>query len=288
MRKYGYFFAVIFLLLPLSLLAENKDKKEDDGLRPQIQIINLLNNLELTSEQEGLILDKAIKAQALRNDTKDKISELNNNQLENYKIIKDEVGSGKVVIDKQAANSFRNAKKESELILSDADKKIEDFCSAIESRLEPFQLSALDSYKPCIIPILQKGRIGQSDPSTGVDKVLEKVRNATEANYAKNRDRFVDGLVEKVKAKAAGKAEFDEVKIRNTVLETFEEVRSLDSAHFLVNREAIACKLADDIFPVKNDLTRQQKIKRFLLSEQIIPVLKEKLEKEKTAKENKD
>jgi len=69
----------------------------------------------------------------------------------------------------------------------------------------------------------------------------------------------------------------EEAALQRKVLEAFEEVRRMDAADFALRKDALADKLAGELMPEKHGLSRSQKIKTFLLSENVIALLEERL-----------
>ncbi len=257
--------------------AEEKNFQEVKDVQKDIQIINLLNNLDLRKEQIKFIIEKAREANDIREDALDKISACKSDMLDACSQIKQEVEAGKVIVGKEEKEAFSRMKHRMEYITKDAEVKIDRLAEEIEANLEQFQLMALDSYKPCIIPIMSKGRIGQSDASAGITKILEKVKSAPDLRYSRAEDKLVERLLEMAKNKAPGDYELNETKARQDILETFQEVRKMNEVDFQIQKSALAEELRNKVFPEKIALDRVEKIKRFLLSENVISVLEKRL-----------
>ena len=249
--------------------------REINSMRNDIQIINLLNGLDLTKEQKNFIVSRALEVKDLRQAEADEISVYEADALKAYGAIKTTVASGRVTVEKEDAKRFLEVKDKSESITKDAQVKIDKIADEVEAKLEKFQLAALDDYKPCIIPRISQGRIGQAEDNAPLLKILERVEAAPDARYAaKLKDRAAESIVKEVKKKTPAGIQVDEAAVNAEVLKTFGAVRNMDKTDFLIKKETIAQELYDKIFPATTPMTRKQKIKRFLLSENIIDILK--------------
>jgi len=283
MRTKNIIFLIIALLgLTAPAFSDNSESEEISGMRKDIQIINLLNNMDLRKEQMEFILNKAKEVGQIKKDAAKAIYSNNHDKGSVYSAIKEEVNCGRVSIDKYNANKLRELKNTDESVLRQAYEKIEAAALGVENNLEEFQLVALDGYKPCIIPIMKEGRIGQAEKAKGVIKILEKVKDVSQTQYYQFKDAFIERIMEKIRAKVAPGAILKE-EIRMQIENTFARIRGMDAADFLLKKDALAEELLNSIMPAKKEMTRSAKIKQFLLSDRIIPILEERLEKKSLA-----
>lgn len=278
MGKFNIFiiFFMVFVSPALSS-AQEKGLEEVKDARQEIQVINLLNGLELNKEQMEFIILKAGQAQGIRYDAGKKISNLSPCMLDTYGAIKKQVGSGRVTVDKKEIKEFKEAKDNIENITKEARVKIDGIAGEVEKKLEPFQLLALDGYKPCILPRVTNGRIGQSEFSWGITRALERVKKVPESRYAEIKEELVKRISDKVTAHAPSDSKPDTAGIRRDILETFEKVRNMDEVDFEINKAVIAQDLSRKILPAEFVMSRGAKIKKFLLSEAARRILKERL-----------
>lgn len=253
-------------------LQHQKQMKED------IQIINLLNALDLNKEQMEFILHQAQAAKAARGEALNTISNNNAAINEAFSSIKREVQDGKVAVQKESVSQFRSLNKQIEEATARADAEIESLAGAVERRLEQFQLLALDAYKPCVVPIMRQGRIGQADSAGGIAKVLVNVKSSSDARYDKIKFRLSDKILKKVKFYRVKEGDIDEAKAREMIFAAFAQVRAMDKVDFELKKDQIAKQLQDEVMP-KKEISRQQKIRKFLLSENIISILEERIAK---------
>ncbi|MEW6101892.1 MAG: hypothetical protein AB1481_06330 [Candidatus Omnitrophota bacterium] len=272
-----FFLAALIVLLPLAVFSEEAQSHEARNAAEEIQIINLLNGLDLKKGQMEYILQKAKEANQVREDAFGRVKAQEPDLLKAYGGIKEDVSSGKVTVEKKEANCFHELNTQKESILKNAKATIDGIATEVEGALEPFQLIALDNYKPCIIPITTHNRIGQADPALGIGKVLDKVKAASSQQYAQKRDEFVTRITERIIAKIGPKAEIDKAKINAEVLYAFKKVREMNDVDFQVQKGTIAEELYNKVMPQKVSMARAEKIRKFLLSSNAVAVLETRL-----------
>lgn len=280
MRQTKIILISVFFFACLSILpsfGQGQGLPEAKDMREEIQIINLINNLDLRKEQEEFILNKARLAGQIRKSALSEISLYESEMLKAYSAIKNNVESGRVTIEQATAKDFQSTKHKIEGVKKEAQLKIDMLAKEIGANLEEFQVLALDNYKPCIIPIVSNNRIGQSDAATGIIKVLERVKIAPESKYVHNEDKLIKRILDKIKEKSYVDFKIDEQKIKTEIINTFQKVRGMDDIDFQIKKETIAGDLHNRIFPSQKTMTRIAKIKIFLLSKNVIPVLEKKL-----------
>jgi hypothetical protein len=272
--------AVILLFvfyMPAFPCRKQQGNSKAESLHKDITIINLVNNLDLRREQMEFIIRGAKQAEQIHRESLNKIDVLSRDATAIYEAIKQEVQSGKTVVEKDVMERFRQTKAQIEEIKKDAYAQIEEIASGVEAKLEPFQLEALDAYKPCIIPIISNGRIGQFDGDLGISRLLQRVRQIPTRRYNEKREYIASHLLEKVKTRFPLGVEFNEPQIKSEILNVFETVRSMDDVDFQVSKEVIAQQIRERILPEKKEMSRIAKIEKFLLSENIIPILQERV-----------
>ena len=253
---------------PLAEVAEtNKD----------IQTINLLNCLDLRKKQMESIIRKAEQAKALQECSDNEIRSLSSKLAEITQDIKSDVGEGKVVLEKELSKEYTRLEHEIKRIKKETYAQIDKIALDIESELESFQLNALDNYRPCVVPIVTDGRIGQSGSSTRDVKLLERVKNMPAIRYDIKKEQLIEDLLTRVKEKVPPAVELDESTIGRNISNIFDKVRAMEEIEFEIHKEALAEELRGGILPEKKPLPRKAKIRNFLLSNNIIPILKERL-----------
>jgi len=269
---------IMLFNFPASSFSLEKDFSETENLMEDIKIINLLNNLDLRSEQAEFIVSKAQEIKRIRDSSKEKARSLSPEVAETCKTIKEEVFGKKVFIDDETAKNFHKTKEDIETMQKEVSERIDYIAKSVEQQLEPFQLNALDNYTPCIIPRISKGRIGQADSSEGLVKALERVKKMPEVRYEEHKAHLAEKLTERIKKHYPPQEGLNEAQIKSRLLKTFEDVRDMEDVEFELNKEDIAKGFEETSLPKKKEMSRAAKIKKFLLSENIIPILKERLD----------
>ena len=258
---------------------QSRDTEEVRTLKEEIQIINLLNSLDLKREQMEYIIQKATEANEIRKGVREKFSANKERLVESYSAIKEDVAQGRVNLGGREKRGFHKLHNETEDVLASAYDRIDTIAKSVENQLESYQLVALDNYKPCIIPKMQEGRIGQADPSTGMIKILERVKNLPQERYLEKREELIEKITGHITQRKYLGIELNEAQINAKISEIFEEARSMDEADFMIKKESLAKKLTDEIIPAKKQVPRTEKIKKFLLTDKIITILEERLSK---------
>jgi hypothetical protein len=273
--------SVLILTISSPCFSQRPDEyiPEIKNIRDDIQIINLINSLDLDKEQIEFIISKAKEVKRLHNNTLNQIKYYATKMNGTYEKIKDEVGEGKLKLHRDVTKDFRENQEKIKKIMRDEHSQIENIASEIESKLESFQLIALDEYKPCIIPIVSNGHIGQSDSGIGISKVLERVKSIPAEKYNIRKYFVANHLLERIKKQVPPDLQLDERKIKSEILEAFDNIRGMDDVDFQLKKKSIAEELKDKILPERPSMSRKAKIKKFLLSENTIPILEERLTK---------
>ncbi len=256
---------------------KNEPFKESADTQEEIQIINLLNNLNLKKEQMEFIVEKAKKVKVLKEAGQKEAFYSESVLAEITRSIKEEVEQGKVTVNAADACNFREIKDKIDNIRHNAYVQINNIAIEVENVLEEFQLLALDAYKPCIIPIIQNGRIGQADKALGIGKILERVKKIPELKYAQVKGVLADRVLEKIKLKFPPNMKINEVEIKERVFVVFSQVRAMDEFDFLIQKDSLAQKLHDEILPPKIQASRKDKLVKFLLSEKTIVILDKRI-----------
>jgi len=268
---------LLCFIIPTLVFSQEKDLQVIRETKEDIKIINLLNSLDLRKKQIEFIIQKAQEAEVVRKNASGRLASYSSELADIYNNIKQEVSSGKVTVDKQTAKKFRMSKKETEQQVHNSYSEIDAIAKSIEDNLEQFQLLALDGYKPCIIPVMTQGRIGQADKSQAIIKILERVKDIPQSRYVIVKDIFADRILERVKLKIPPFIKIDESTVKTNILSAFDEIRGMQDLDFRLKKKDLAEKLHDEIMPEKREATRLQKIRKFLLSEKVISILEERL-----------
>lgn len=270
----------ITLILPLlfgsrGFAQEAKGKLE--STRTQIHILNLLNGLELDKKQMQLILDAAYEAEEIRSKTKKTIERKEKEIASAYEEVLKVAKAGSLVIPDDIANKVHKVNQEADKIRQEAQGKLSDLAIKIKDNLESHQLYVLEDYKPCIIPPVKEGRIGQADNPHGFTKVLERVRAMPEDLYDSRKDEIAQKAIDKIKAQVPAGFIIEEGKIKAQLLAAMDEARALSDTDFAIKKEGISQNIKTQLLPQKPPINIGVKIERFLLQPEIIPILEKRI-----------
>jgi len=198
--------------------------------------------------------------------------------LNTYQKLKEGFSEGRVNVDERLTRRFNEQKHESEEITRGAHDKIDNIAKEVESNLKQFQIIALKEYSACIIPHEKSGRVGQADKTTHLAKMLQRLRNIPEKQYYWRREELLDRAVERVEYKLY-KQLLDTERLRFAVSDVFDEARELSDIDFQLRKEDFVKELQEIIKPhSKKEVNIQNRIKGYLLAENIIPILEERIQ----------
>lgn len=273
----GIFAFLVCLQISQFIFAEDKlsDVKE---VQDDIRIINLLNSLSLKKEQEIFILNKAKEVKTIKEGAENKLLSRKEDILDTYEGLKEEFSKGKVNADAELTRRFRRQKEVQEKFTKEIHDKLDYIAKEVESNLEEFQIIALKEYTPCIIPSEKSGRIGQADKSTHFEKMLERARNIPQDSYYLKKQEIIDKAVERVQDKTHPGVELDKEKLQVVIAEVVEQARQMDDIDFQLHKQELTEKIQSIINPYTNkEVNTTGRIKRFLLAENIIPILEKRV-----------
>ena len=267
---------ILSLILRPNALAQEAESKLEK-IKNQIHILNLLNGLELDKGQMQLVLDGAYQAQDIRLKTKDVITQKERKVISAYNEVLKVTHTGTLVIPEDIAFSVHKINQELDEIKEAAEEKLMAITIKIKNNLEPHQLYALGDYKPCIIPPIKQGRIGQAANPKGFVKVLENVRSLSEDRYNDKKEEIAQKAINRLQAKVPRGFIIEEEKLTPQLLEKMNEVRAMSDIDFALKKAEIAQDIKAQLLPEKPAINIGVKIEHFLLQPEIIPILEQRL-----------
>lgn len=263
---------VLFSQVP-SPLGERLQKTEE--LRRQIRVINLVNGLELTSEEMAAVLDKAKEAQRANEAFRDQIlasKEEMDGLLEEIKSYLEKNQEVPLLL-AQRFHELNNEVKKAEI---KREEKMKELSQDVRGVLREHQLYSLEKYVPCIIPPKGESRIGQAQDFKGVAKNLERIRNLPPYLYEQKKEEISRRTLDALKLHSPRAVELNGEQLGRHVMAIFEKARTLDEAEFEIQKEGLAKQLIEPLQPrVSDNINR--KIESFLLVPEIIPVLEKRM-----------
>jgi hypothetical protein len=266
---------ILSLILCSNAFAQDADNKLEK-IKTQIHILNLLNGLELNNQQMQLILGAAKEAKEIRLKAKEAISQ-KEEITQAYQDVLRVAKSGSLVIPQDIAFRVHKVNQEVDKIKKVAQGQLTAFTLKIKNSLKPHQIYVLDDYKPCIIPPVKKGKIGQVGDASGFVKVLEHIQAMPKEQYHLRRDKIAQEAIDKVKTKVPPGYILEEEKIKSQLLKAMDDVRGMSDMDFTIKKEKIAEAIKTQLLPKKPPVNIGVKIERFFLQPEIIPLLEERI-----------
>jgi hypothetical protein len=245
--------------------------------RTEIQILNLVNNLYLTRPQMQLILERAKMARIMSRlydiRSEELLQALN---LPLLKLKETLIAGQDIPADlKEAVNK---AKQEFETVKGNYEKQRLKLAAEVKECLDGGQLYIIDSYKPCLIPPPGPGRIGQAEKNEGAEKMLANVRSLPQVKYERKKKDLAGKVIAQARKKMPAGFVIDEEKETGRIMAFFDEARKMDEVSFRVHKEELAAAFKSAYVVPKLPLDITVKIDQFLLAENIIPLLKQRLQ----------
>lgn len=185
--------------------------------------------------------------------------------------------TGSLVIPQDIAFRVHKVNQEVDKIKKVAQDQLTALTLKIKNSLRPHQIYVLDDYKPCIIPPVKKGKIGQAADASGFVKVLEHIHTMPKDQYYLRRDRIAQEAIDKVKTKVAPGFIIDEEKLKTQLWKAMDGVRLMSDTDFAIKKEGIAQNIEAQLLPAKPPMNIGVKIERFLLQPEIISILEERI-----------
>lgn len=268
-------FLILSGVVSLTSMAVDMDLR-NDGMRREIRCLNLINGLELEEQQSRLILENAGEAERLRQEFKTVFLNYEQGMRKTLGEIRIYLRSSEEVPPSLAQRYHRtmNEIKKAKLYL---DEQVKKLAVEVENNLEQHQIFALEKYVPCIIPPKGESRIGQADNHKAMTRGLEKIRSVPSRIYQRRKGAIVQRSLDMMKTKVPRGAYLEEEIIAEDILSVYDRVRLLGGAEFEIQKESLAQELHSLVKPVKDSQDVTQKVERFLLSGEVIPILQMKL-----------
>ena len=271
--------AVIMVVFVVAGPVFSGEKKYDEfhEVAERIKISNLINAMSLDVGQVKYILGRAYEATKYRKEAWAEIEKYYRDFLEACENLEDEVMEGRVVVEKKTAKDFHQTKKKIEDIKYDLEKKLILLAGDIKDHLGEYQIIAVGQFTPCLVPKVQEGRVGQEGGNKHILKMLERIRSLPIHAYNNKKQMIINRVVTRTEERLPFLTEKEVQAYKEKIETVFDKIRGLDDVDFSIQKAEIAQNLKNSLKPQKRFQKPKEKIKKFLLSEQAIEVLKKKL-----------
>jgi hypothetical protein len=255
--------------------SQPREKLPAPELRSEISLLNLLNGLDLTPAQTTLLLAKAEEAKKLEDrwqaETQSRRAEMESvlSEIKTYVSQKKELPEELVL-------RFRRVDDELKSVRSEIEKSKRELAGEVKASLESQQIYQFERFIPCIIPPKGESRVGQAEDPSGLARRLERIRTLPERAYLFRREEICRTVLAGFQ-KRFPLAAFEEEASLEGVGRVLDRCRSLSVAEFELQKNGLAEELVSLFKPEFRfgDITK--KIETFLLSEEVIPLLRERL-----------
>lgn len=291
MRKRILIFWLIlpFFLSPFFLLSIPEEKKVEfaktEELRREIRLLNLLNGLELNTEQMEMILEGAEECRKARQEFETTLhyrkEEMESALGEIKTYLEDDQELPPSLI--QRFHRLETEHKEARMNMKN---RIKDKALEVKDSFSEHQRYQFKEFIPCIIPPKGELRIGQAQDYKGLTGKMERLRHLPYRFYQRKKDEIVARTLRGMKLHAPRSVDLDEKQLKSHIESVLDRVRSLKEAEFEIQKDKLAEELISPIKPeaLLKKLNLDRKIEAFLLSPDIIPLLEEKLKQSVTGK----
>ncbi|MDD5131863.1 MAG: hypothetical protein PHH44_04300 [bacterium] len=276
------FFSIIILscLFPVLALAEEEPAGAQTQLflqqRAEIQILNLVNSLYLTTPQVQLIFERAKMARIMSRlydiRSEELLQALNPLLLK----LKETLAAGQDV-PAELKEAVNKAKQEFETVKENYEKHRLKLAADVKDCLDGGQLYIINTYQPCLVPPPGPGRIGQAEKNEGAEKMLANVRALPLAKYERRRNDLAGKMIRQIRKKLPVGFVIDEAKETARIIAFFDEARKMDEVSFNVHKEELVAAFKSAYVVPQLPLDITVKIDKFLLDEKIISLLKQRL-----------
>lgn len=254
-------------------------------LRQEIQCLNLINALNLTSEQVKKILAVADRRDEIQRQAGARIKGAEE-ELEAL------LSKLRIVLEKQTeipddlADRVRRVEHRAMRVREEAETELAQTGQELDTILTEGQRAVMESFKPCLIPprdLRDPVRAGQASDSPIGETALRQVREMSESEF----DRQANAIAERglIRVTEMGKySDEEKAKERSRLVAVMRKARAMSDVEFEVNKAA----LAKEFQPTNKveDLRKQMEVARtgvgpskaarFLLSPAGVSVLRKR------------
>ncbi|MBI4831888.1 MAG: hypothetical protein HY801_10120 [Candidatus Lindowbacteria bacterium] len=266
---------------------EEEPLKRIMELREDISLLNLLNGLHLTNEQQAALLTEARNAQALKMQYRNQYSPLIPQAEKQFEELKAQLMNPdtppQAVVEQSAQQTNEQIKKIRESFVSDLSE-IEKRVNAI---LTDGQKKIVEDFSPCLIPpkdLKNPTRVGQANDSTHIERMLTRARTLSDDVFEERVEQILDRHISKYEERfgefpSDGAREAEKTRVRAVV----DEARAMSDVDFELNKQELATRIDPRARqnaqkrPARRFGHEPSKIARLLLNERIIPILEQKV-----------
>ena len=245
-----------------------------------IQSLNLLNGLDLNDDQQKTLM-KILEAMRAQTDRFSREVEARREEaMQSLDELHDQVVRG-VHPNEELGKKVHEIVFSLQALKRDQDHATNELCSRFLAHLSPSQCLVVARYKPCLVPqpvTPEQTAIGSADTGVGITRGLEKIREVNPLVWVFVRNK----LAKKAAADIARHLPCaNEGKLQGEMSQIFERVRAMSDVDWALQRKKVAMEIGQRFKILKGerpeDVPVGDKVRKFLLNPDLIPVLKKRI-----------
>lgn len=245
--KYRTGLAVIAcsLLLPLSLLSEEKDTPEvkAEDLRGEINLINLVNGLNLTEEQLTRLIAINKEVAALKESYKEKAKTFSDDLVKSLEDLKKSLIEEGPNLPPKVGEKASHLNEQAKELDEEFKAELPSYQEKIDAVLSDAQKEVINTFKPCLLPPKSQKdpvRAGQAQTHEMEINILRRLRQIPDDVYKEKRTKTLQHQFEKFEKQHGNLTEGEKLKEEERLFALVDKVRALSDEDFELNKEELA------------------------------------------------
>ena len=288
------FLGTSIILLPLFLTRKGHCAKDLEmrqvfaevyDLRREINLLNLINGLYLSTEQITQMLEVLREVEGIRGEYRSKAVSQAHQMEEILNELREILGRNEE-IDQGLIRKFRQAKKRGEDLKEEFHSALIPYQDEMKRVLNENQLALIDQFKPCIVPphdTRNPVRIGQTSGDTRMgERLLTRVRQMDENVYQRRRPHLIQRYIERIERRVGLFSDEERAEEESRVADIFKRAREVSDVDFEARKGDLARELKEPHEKTLHSRHRKRrgdldKLGKFLLDPKLIPILEKRL-----------
>lgn len=264
-------------LLALILCTNHVRGDDERDIRREISLLNLVNGLYLTEGQLEKLADLSRRTDSLRDKLGQATAYGESERIEAFRRLREELVYGADVPDDIRYDAvFRNHPSLEQR--RSFKFSMAGLAEEVGGVLTEGQKQVIADFKPCLTPprdLKNPERAGQADNSSGIERVMARLRNAPPRRYERIKEKVIDRHIARLnrhEGPLSGE-EIEEERLR--IYGIIDRAMSASDADFEINKNILAREFKEEIDQPRQTLRRT--LARYFLSPVSTRVLDDKL-----------
>ena len=264
-------------LLALFLCANHVRGDDERDIRREISLLNLVNGLYLTEDQLEKLADLSRKADSLREELRHTTADGESERIEAFRRLREELVYGADVPDDVRHDAvFRNHPPLEHM--RSFKFSMAGLAEEVEEVLTEGQKQVIADFRPCLTPpmdLKNPERAGQANNSSGIEKVMSRLRNAPPRRYERIKARIIERHIARLNLHEGPLSDEEIEEERRRIYGIIDRAMSASDADFEIDKKI----LAEEFKGVSDHPTQtlQRSLARYFLSPVSTRVLEDKL-----------